>query len=79
MEQGTTSVTGGQVKKPSPLTRLGGTPLRDLVLAEKYGAAVDARGDLWMWGQGWDEDEAKAGEVGQSLKGKVSGRRGKGM
>lgn len=32
------------------------TPLRDLVLAEKYAAAVDARGDLWLWGNGyWDE------------------------
>lgn len=32
------------------------TPLRDLVLAEKYAAAVDAKGDLWLWGNGyWDE------------------------
>jgi hypothetical protein len=59
------------------------TPLRDLVLAEKYAAAVDAKGDLWLWGNGyWDEslkrntqeqkepldDRAKAQK---SLRGKV--------
>lgn len=55
------------VKKPSPLEQLGSTPLRDLVLAEKYGACVDARGDIWMWGAGYDP----SGEIGRSLKGKV--------
>ncbi|KAK6907421.1 hypothetical protein I203_101415 [Kwoniella mangroviensis CBS 8507] len=54
------------VKKPVPLTQLGTTPLRDLVLSEEYGACVDARGDLWMWGKGYDE----SGELGRSLKGK---------
>ena len=57
----------GQVRKPSALAQLGATPLRDLVLAEKYGAAVDAKGDLWMWGAGYDE----SGKIGRSLKGKV--------
>lgn len=57
-----------QMKKPTPLTQLGATPLRDLILAERYGAAVDARGDLWMWGAGYDP----SGEIGASLKGKVS-------
>ncbi|KAJ9101922.1 hypothetical protein QFC19_005003 [Naganishia cerealis] len=32
------------------------TPLRDLVLAEKYGAAVDGKGDLWFWGNGYWEN-----------------------
>lgn len=59
--------SSGQVRKPSALAQLGGTPLRDLVLAEKYGAAVDAKGDLWMWGAGYDE----SGKIGRSLKGKV--------
>ena len=55
------------VKRPAPLSRLGSTPLRDLVLMEKYGACVDARGDCWMWGAGYDQ----SGQVGRSLKGKV--------
>ncbi|WWC87958.1 uncharacterized protein L201_002859 [Kwoniella dendrophila CBS 6074] len=54
------------VKKPLPLPQLGATPLRDLVLGEEYGACVDAGGDLWMWGKGYDP----SGEVGKSLKGK---------
>ncbi|WWC68571.1 uncharacterized protein I206_102501 [Kwoniella pini CBS 10737] len=54
------------VKKPLPLTQLGNTPLRDVVLADEYGACVDARGDLWMWGKGYDP----SGEIGKSLKGK---------
>lgn len=50
------------------MPQFGATPLRDLVLAEKYGAAVDAKGDCWMWGTGHDE----TGAMGRSLKGKVS-------
>lgn len=57
----------GVLKRPTPLTQLGSTPLRDLVIAEKYGACVDARGDCWMWGTGYDA----SGEIGRSLKGKV--------
>ena len=56
------------VKKPTPLAHLGSTPLRDLVIAEKYGACVDARGDCWMWGAGYDP----SGQLGRSLRGKVS-------
>ena len=55
------------VKKPAPLVHLGSTPLRDLVLAEQYGACVDAKGDCWMWGAGYDP----SGEIGRSLMGKV--------
>jgi len=55
------------LKRPTPLTQLGSTPLRDLVIAEKYGACVDARGDIWMWGAGYDP----SGDIGRSLKGKV--------
>ncbi|WVR03764.1 hypothetical protein IAU60_000759 [Kwoniella sp. DSM 27419] len=54
------------IKKPTPLTQLGATPLRDLVLAENYGACVDARGDCWMWGTGYDP----SGNLGRSLRGK---------
>jgi hypothetical protein len=55
------------LKKPAPLTFIGATPLRDLVVAERYGACIDARGDCWMWGTGYDP----SGQVGRSLKGKV--------
>lgn len=56
------------VRRPTPLPHLGATPLRDLVIAEKYGACVDAKGDLWMWGSGYDPN----GSIGKSLKGRVS-------
>jgi alpha-tubulin suppressor-like RCC1 family protein len=56
------------VKRPTPLPHLTATPLRDLVLAEKYGAAVDGKGDAWMWGVGYDP----SGQLGRSLKGKVN-------
>lgn len=55
------------LKKPTPLSQFGSTPLRDLVIAEKYGACVDANGDLWFWGAGYDP----SGQTGRSLKGKV--------
>lgn len=57
----------GNVKRPTPLGFIGATPLRDLVLAEKYGACIDGRGDCWMWGTGYDP----SGNVGRALKGKV--------
>lgn len=59
------------VKRPTPLVHLGSTPYRDLAIAEKYGACVDANGDCWMWGAGYDP----SGEIGQSLRNRV-GRRG---
>ncbi|ODN74899.1 hypothetical protein L198_08206 [Cryptococcus wingfieldii CBS 7118] len=54
------------VKKPTPLPHLGATPLRDLAIAEEYAAAVDANGDCWLWGKGYDE----SGKVGKGLRGK---------
>jgi hypothetical protein len=59
------------VKRPTPLVHLGATPYRDLAIAEKYGACVDANGDCWMWGAGYDP----SGEIGQSLRNRV-GRHG---
>lgn len=53
-------------RRPTPMTHLGSTPLRDMAIQEKYGAAIDARGDLWMWGAGYDP----SGTVGRSLRGK---------
>lgn len=55
-----------QIRRPTAMTHLGSTPLRDMAIQEKYGAAVDARGDLWMWGVGYDP----SGAVGRSLRGK---------
>lgn len=55
------------VKNPTPLPQLGATALRHLVIQEKYGACIDARGDLWMWGTDYDP----SGEVGKSLSGRV--------
>ncbi len=63
------------IKQPRPLSYTGSTPLRDLILAEQFGAAVDARGDLWCWGDGYDGDVAegeRSGKAGRSLTGKVS-------
>ncbi|TXT12899.1 hypothetical protein VHUM_01300 [Vanrija humicola] len=54
------------LKGPTFATHLGATPLRDLMIQEKYGAAIDARGDLWMWGAGHDP----SGSVNRSLRGK---------
>ncbi|WVQ74729.1 hypothetical protein IAR50_004333 [Cryptococcus sp. DSM 104548] len=54
------------VKKPTPLPHLGSTPLRDLAIAEDYAAAVDANGDCWLWGKGYDE----SGRIGKGLRGK---------
>lgn len=55
-------------KRPTPMAQLGATPVRDLAIHEKYGACIDASGDLWMWGVGYDP----SGQVGRSLRGKVS-------
>lgn len=55
-------------KRPTPMPQLGATPVRDLVVHEKYGACIDVKGDVWMWGKGYDP----SGDVGRSLRGKVS-------
>lgn len=38
------------LKLPSPLPWLDGVALRDLVLHEAHAACVDARGDVYQWG-----------------------------
>nr|KIR47947.1 hypothetical protein I312_02461 [Cryptococcus bacillisporus CA1280] len=55
--------TPGLVKRPAPLLHLGRTPLRDLVIAENYAAALDANGDCWLWGKGYDP----TGRIGKGL------------
>ncbi|BEI93259.1 uncharacterized protein CcaverHIS019_0508870 [Cutaneotrichosporon cavernicola] len=54
------------LKRPTPMAALGATPVHDLVVHEKYGAVIDARGDVWMWGKGYDP----SGDIGRSLRGK---------
>lgn len=51
------------------------TPLRDLVLAEKYAAAVDAKGDLWLWGNGYWDDAPR--NIGSRVQEESSGNRAK--
>lgn len=60
-----TLATGGvaNIKSPRPTDVLKETPLRDLVLHEKYAAAVDGAGDVWFWGSGF-------GGCTSSLRGK---------
>lgn len=55
------------VKRPTPMAALGATPVHDLAVHEKYGAVIDGKGDVWMWGKGYDP----TGEIGRSLRGKV--------
>ena len=38
------------LRSPSPLPWLDGVALRDLVLHETHAACVDARGDVYQWG-----------------------------
>jgi hypothetical protein len=54
------------------MTYVPSTPLNDLVLHETYGAAVDASGNIWMWGKGYFGDNNVSERAAASLKGKVS-------
>lgn len=63
------------IKSPRPSPIFQETPLRDLVLHEKYGAIVDGKGDVWCWGagfEGFDPIMASApdSKVTSSLKGR---------
>lgn len=55
------------IKSPRPTDLLRETPLRDLVLHERYGAAVDGTGDVWFWGAGF---QGAPSSVTPSLRGK---------
>lgn len=58
------------LKGPRVTAYIPSTPLRDLALAEKYGAAVDVRGDVWIWGAGHFDDGVPSDKAALSLKGK---------
>ncbi|KAL1658119.1 regulator of chromosome condensation 1/beta-lactamase-inhibitor protein II [Schizophyllum commune] len=50
---------------------LNGVALRDLALHENYGACVDAKGDVYQWGEGYSGAEAqKDGKPAATLRGK---------
>lgn len=52
------------VRYPSLVSHLSGPGMafRDLKMEQDYGAVVDARGDVYLWGRGiTDGDESKGG------------------
>ncbi|KAK4698803.1 hypothetical protein P7C70_g7468, partial [Phenoliferia sp. Uapishka_3] len=49
------------VKKAKVVVPFDGMVLRDLVLHEKYGLAVDAKGDVLQWGLGFDPTSPQTG------------------
>jgi hypothetical protein len=62
----------GLVKTPKPLLALSGpgVALRDVTLTPTYGAAVDAKGDVYLWGKSVGADEE--GALRKCLVGLVS-------
>ena len=64
------SASAPAIKGPRVTSYIPSTPLRDLALHEKYGAAVDISGDVWMWGAGHFDDGVSE-QAAISLRGKV--------
>lgn len=58
------------IKTPAALPWLEDIALRDLVLHGQHAACVDARGDVYQWGQGLIDSEATSGPT-LTLRGKV--------
>lgn len=59
------------LKLPSLASWLNGVALRDLALHEQYGACVDAKGDVYQWGEGYSGADAHAdGKPALTLRGK---------
>lgn len=58
------------LKSPSPLPWLEGVALRDLALHESHAACVDARGDVYQWGDVSVKGNLATRPV-RTLKGKV--------
>jgi alpha-tubulin suppressor-like RCC1 family protein len=59
------------VKWPSVANWLDNVALRDLALHEHHGACVDARGDVYQWGDGFFGTDSDRKPV-LTLQGKVS-------
>jgi hypothetical protein len=60
------------LKSPSPLPWLDGVALRDLVLHETHAACVDARGDVYQWGNVFAQGSVPTKPI-RTLRGKVRG------
>ncbi|GAA6000811.1 uncharacterized protein JCM10292_006439 [Rhodotorula paludigena] len=63
------SSTSNQVKRPTASAALSSLVLRDLALSATYGVAVDAKGDVLQWGQGFAGPQ-ETGTVEKTLTGK---------
>lgn len=63
------SSTSNQVKRPTASAALSSLVLRDLALSATYGVAVDAKGDVLQWGQGF-AGRQETGAVEKTLTGK---------
>lgn len=62
--------SGDVIKTPAALPWLDDIALRELVLHGQHAACIDARGDVYQWGQGLVDSEASSGPT-LTLRGKV--------
>jgi hypothetical protein len=62
--------TTDTVRTPSSAEWLRGVALRDLTMYETYAACVDAKGDVYQWGEGFAALSPTAGPT-VTLRGKV--------
>ncbi|KAJ7694182.1 regulator of chromosome condensation 1/beta-lactamase-inhibitor protein II, partial [Mycena rosella] len=58
------------IKKPYAVTWLDNVALRDLALHERHAACVDARGDVYQWGEGYASSDLGDGQPTRTLSGK---------
>jgi len=56
----------GLIKNPRSIPFFDGMALRDLVLAERHGVAVDAQGDVLQWGAGFFDARSRGAEGDQT-------------
>ncbi|KAE8229675.1 hypothetical protein CF326_g5346 [Tilletia indica] len=54
------------VRSPRSIPFFDGVSLRDLVLAERHGVAVDAQGDVLQWGAGFFDARSRSQETDQT-------------
>lgn len=63
------------IKRPELSPILSNTALRDLAVTEEYGVCVDARGDIYQWGDGFSGQLARSDRPPRpqkTLSGKVT-------
>jgi len=60
------------IRTPAIAAWLGNVALRELGLHERHAACVDARGDVYQWGDGFeDKPGSSSGQPTRTLRGKV--------